>query len=224
MPKQPHRDMEQLSWRIFPYFPAHDLFKNAAMMNPQQPSFENGLGSLNLSVIAKTSSAHEIEKVRYLCAFNMVNNDGTLASSLTFMPACICSMATCGCFLAPRLPLFVRRTLHNYHPDVCIPYGMDQPKNNISRTGWRAACQIVHTPPHINVIRSPGSEAGWLERSGVSSALAQTSYDNSLHPLTVYMASSILGGRNHERCKHITRRPGLLVAPCQLGQVVVGLV
>jgi tyrosinase len=71
--------------------------------------------------------------------------------------------------------------LHNYHPDVCIPYwDWTKPEEQHFPDWLVGTLPTVRTPTRvINVIRSPGSES-WLAGtvSGVPSALGQPNYDN----------------------------------------------
>jgi tyrosinase len=76
--------------------------------------------------------------------------------------------------------------LHNYHPDVCIPYWDWTKPEQHTFPDWLAPIHpTVVTPTQtINVIRSPGSEAGLASIvSGVSTAMAKTSYGDFSSPI-----------------------------------------
>src|SRR6266436_5301011 len=129
----------------------------------------------------------ETERSRYICAFTMVNNDGTLGQLVEIHRGMY--MQHTDPYLLPWNRIFLmlfEEALHNYHPDVCIPYWDWTKPEEQHFPDWLAGIlPTVHTPTRIiNVVRSPGSES-WLAGtvSGASSAMAQTSYDNFSSPI-----------------------------------------
>jgi len=127
----------------------------------------------------------DVEKARYICAFNMANNDGTLGQLVDLHAGMY--MQHTNLRLLPWHRIFLmlfEEAMHNYHPDVCIPY-WDWTKEQ-SFPDWLAGIlPTVHTPTRtINVIRGPGA-ASWLASivSGVPSAISQTTYDTFSSPV-----------------------------------------
>jgi tyrosinase len=135
----------------------------------------------------------ENEKERYLCAFEMVNADGTLGQ-LVDIHAQMHMQHT-----SPRLLpwhrvflLLFEEALHNYHPDVCVPYWDWTRAEEQHFPSWlTGVTPTVHTPTRtINVIRSPGSDAGLAAiASGTSGAMAQTSYSGFTNPINAIHGS-----------------------------------
>jgi len=133
------------------------------------------------------ASLTDIEKSRYICAFYMVNNDGTLGQLVDLHAGMYMQHGNLRLLPWHRIFLLLfEEALHNYHPDVCIPYWDWTKPEEQHFPDWLAGIlPTVHTPTRtINVIRSPGSES-WLAGtvSGVSSALGQTSYDSFSSPI-----------------------------------------
>jgi len=127
----------------------------------------------------------DTEKARYICAFNMINADGTLGQLVDIHQDM--HMQHTNARLLPWHRVFLHlfeEALHNYHPDVCVPYW-----DWTTSTGfpdWLApVLPVVHTPTRtINVVRSPGSES-WLSSiaAGVPTAMAKTTYADFTAPI-----------------------------------------
>lgn len=129
----------------------------------------------------------ETEKSRYLCAFNMINNDGTLGKLVDLHAGAY--QQHFDLRLLPWHRIFLRlfeKALQTYHPDVCIPYwDWIKPQEQHFPDWLVGVLPTVHTPTRIiNVIRSPGMES-WLTGtvSGAASALTQTSYGSFSSPI-----------------------------------------
>lgn len=127
----------------------------------------------------------DVEKSRYICAFAMVNNDGTLGQLVDLHAGMYMQHSNLRLLPWHRIFLMLlEEALHNYHPDVCIPYWDWEKDQNFP--DWLAAVlPTVHTPTRtINVIRSPGATS-WLAGivSGVPSAMSQTTYDTFSSPI-----------------------------------------
>lgn len=135
----------------------------------------------------------DTERERYLCAFNMINSDGTLGQLVDLHAGMY--MQHDNLHLLPWHRIFLllfEESLHNYHPDVCIPYwDWTKPEEQHFPAWLAGVLPTVHTPTRvINVVRSPGADS-WLAgiASGVPSALTQTSYNSFSSPI-----NSIHGG------------------------------
>jgi tyrosinase len=132
-------------------------------------------------------SLTDTEKSRYLCAFNMINGDGTLGRLVDLHAGMY--MQHTNLLLLPWHRIFVmlfEEALHNYHPDVCVPYwDWTKPEEQHFPDWLAGVLPTVQTPTRtINVVRSPGAES-WLASiaSGVPSAMAQTTYDSFSSPI-----------------------------------------
>ncbi|MEZ5833179.1 MAG: tyrosinase family protein [Dongiaceae bacterium] len=129
----------------------------------------------------------ETEKSRYICAFNMINNDGTLGELVDIHAEM--HMQHTNARLLPWHRVFLHlfeEALHNYHPDVCVPYwDWTSPEEQAFPSWLAGVLPTVHTPTRtINVVRSPGS-GGTLASiaSGTPGAMAQTSYSQFSAPI-----------------------------------------
>lgn len=129
----------------------------------------------------------ETEKSRYICAFNMINNDGTLGELVDIHAEM--HMQHSNARLLPWHRVFLHlfeEALHNYHPDVCVPYwDWTCPEEQIFPSWLAGVLPTVHTPTRtINVVRSPGS-GGTLASiaAGTPGALAQTNYAQFSSPI-----------------------------------------
>jgi tyrosinase len=126
------------------------------------------------------ASMTETEKSRFICAFNMINNDGTLGQLCDIHHEM--HMQHSNARLLPWHRVFLHlfeEALHNYHPDVCVPYwDWTRPEEQHFPDWLVGVLPTVHTPTRtINVIRAPGSDGGLgAIVAGVSSAMTQTSY------------------------------------------------
>jgi tyrosinase len=129
----------------------------------------------------------ETEKTRFICAFNMVNNDGTLGQLVDIHHEM--HMQHTNARLLPWHRVYLHlfeEALHNYHPDVCVPYWDWTRAEEQHFPDWLVGVlPTVHTPTRtINVIRAPGSDGGLAAiTSGVPSAMAKTSYTTFTAPI-----------------------------------------
>ena len=129
----------------------------------------------------------ENEKSRYLCAFNMVNNDGTLGQLVDIHIQM--HMQHTNARLLPWHRVFLHlfeEALHNYHPDVCVPYwDWTRPEEQHFPDWLIGVLPTVHTPTQtINVIRAPGPDGGLAAiASGVPSAMTKTTYGDFTGPI-----------------------------------------
>jgi hypothetical protein len=127
------------------------------------------------------------KRERYLCAFQMINNDGTLGQLVDIHAQM--HMQHTNARLLPWHRVFVllfEEALHNYHPDVCVPYWDWTNAGEQHFPDWLAPVLPTAVTPTrtINVVRSPGSDAQLSSiASGVPSAMAQTSYDSFTAPI-----------------------------------------
>ena len=122
----------------------------------------------------------QIERQRYICAFNMINNDGTLGQLVDIHHEM--HMQHTNARLLPWHRVFLllfEEALHNYHPDVCVPYWDWTRAEEQNFPGWLVGfLPTVITPTRtINVTRGPG-DPGWLAStvSSTSTAMAKTDY------------------------------------------------
>ena len=127
------------------------------------------------------------ERERYICAFTMANNDGTLGQLVDLHAGNFQQHGNLRLLPWHRLFLHLfEEALHNYHPDVCIPYwDWTQPSEQGFPAWLAGVLPTVHTPTRtINVVRSPGA-VSWLQSivSGVPGAMAQTTYDTFSSPI-----------------------------------------
>jgi tyrosinase len=123
----------------------------------------------------------ESEKSRYLCAFQMINNDGTLGKFVDIHAEM--HMQHTNARLLPWHRVFLHlfeEALHNYHPDVCVPYWDWTKSAEQHFPDWlTGVLPTVHTPTRtITVIRSPGTNAQLASIvSGTGAAMTKKSYD-----------------------------------------------
>jgi len=129
----------------------------------------------------------ENEKSRYICAFDMINSDGTLGQLVDIHGQM--HMQHTNARLLPWHRVFLHlfeEALHNYHPDVCVPYWDWSRVEEQHFPDWLVpVLPTVHTPTRtINVIRAPGSDGGLAAiASGVPSAMAKTTYGDFTGPI-----------------------------------------
>jgi tyrosinase len=129
----------------------------------------------------------ENEKTRYICAFNMINADGTLGQLVDIHHEM--HMQHTNARLLPWHRVYLHlfeEALHNYHPDVCVPYWDWTRAEEQHFPDWLVGVlPTVHTPTRtINVIRAPASEGGLAAiASGASSAMAKTTYATFTAPI-----------------------------------------
>ncbi len=127
------------------------------------------------------------EKARYLCAFDLINRDGTLGKLVDIHHEM--HMQHTNARLLPwhrvMLHLF-EEALHNYHPDVCVPYWDWTKPTEQQFPSWLASTlPTVVTPTRtITVVRAPGPDSMLASIvSGTAGALAQTTYDAFSAPI-----------------------------------------
>lgn len=129
----------------------------------------------------------DTEKSRYLCAFNMINSDGTLGQFLDFHAEMHMQHTNARLLPWHRVFLYLfEEALHNYHPDVCVPYwDWTKPDGQHFPDWLTGVLPTVVTPTRtIHVTRGPGSE-GWLSSivAGTPTALAKTNYPDFSAPI-----------------------------------------
>jgi tyrosinase len=189
MSKQPQRDLEQLLMENLPMLSRSMTFSNMLQMDKSVASLISKWHWFFPPLCHRKDQASltDVEKSRYICAFNMVNNDGTLGQLVDLHAGMYMQHGNLRLLPWHRIFLLLfEEALHNYHPDVCIPYwNWTKPEEQHFPDWLAGTLPTVHTPTRtINVIRSPGPES-WLAAtvSGVSSALAQTNYDSFSSPI-----------------------------------------
>ena len=129
----------------------------------------------------------ECERQRYLCAFAMINSDGTLGQLVDIHAQMHMQHTNARLLPWHRVFLYLfEEALHNYHPDVCIPYWDWTRAEEQHFPDWLATVlPTVHTPTRtVNVVRAPGPE-GVLSSiaAGTPSAMAKTTYDTFSAPI-----------------------------------------
>jgi tyrosinase len=127
------------------------------------------------------------ERARYLCAFEMINNDGTLGQLVDIHSEM--HMQHTNARLLPWHRVFLllfEEALHNYHPDVCVPYWDWTRAEEQHFPDWLAGVlPTVITPTRtISVNRSPGSDANLASiAASAPGAMAQTNYNAFSAPI-----------------------------------------
>src|SRR5262245_11040003 len=99
----------------------------------------------------------DTERSRYLCAFSMINSDGTLGQLVDVHEGMHMQHTNARLLPWHRIFLYLfEEALHNYHPDVCVPYWDWTKSEEQQFPNWlTAVLPTVHTPTRtINVIRS----------------------------------------------------------------------
>ncbi len=120
----------------------------------------------------------ETERSRFLCAFHMINSDGTLGKLVDIHNEM--HMQHTNARLLPWHRNYVylfEEALHNYHPDVCVPYwDWTKPEEQHFPAWLLAELPTVITPTRtINVVRSPGTDSQLASiASSTPSALSKT--------------------------------------------------
>lgn len=129
----------------------------------------------------------ETERDRYVCAFNMLNADGTLGLLVDIHRDM--HMQHTNARLLPWHRVFLHlfeEALHHYHPDVCIPYWDWTRSEEQNFPSWlTGVLPTVTTPTRtISVVRSPGTSAQLASiASNIPSALGMTTYDTFAAPV-----------------------------------------
>lgn len=122
------------------------------------------------------------EQQRYICAFNMINTDGTLGQLVTLHQGMY--MQHGNLYLLPWHRIFLmlfEKALHRYHPDVCVPYWDWTDHDQQNFPSWlNGVLPTVNTAGgSITAIRSPGTSSDLASTvSQVPIALSQTNYTN----------------------------------------------
>jgi len=122
------------------------------------------------------------DRQRYICAFNMINADGTLGQLVTLHQGMY--MQHGNLYLLPWHRIFLllfEKALHRYHPDLCIPYWDWTDPDQQDFPNWLSTVlPTVNTlGGPITVMRGPGSPANLASIvSSVPSAMAQNNYTN----------------------------------------------
>jgi len=129
----------------------------------------------------------EVEKSRYLCAFNMINSDGTLGQLVDIHHEM--HMQHTNARLLPWHRVFLllfEEALHNYHPDVCVPYwDWTMPEGQHFPDWLAGVLPTVHTPTQtITVVRAPGPDGVLASiAAGTPAAMAKTTYTDFTSPI-----------------------------------------
>ncbi len=129
----------------------------------------------------------DTEKSRYICAYRMIMDDGTLGQLVDIHHEM--HMQHTNARLLPWHRVFLHlfeEALHNYHPDVCVPYWDWTKQSEHHVPDWLVGfTPTVQTPTRtISVVRSPGSEANLASIvSGTATAMTKTSYDQFSAPI-----------------------------------------
>jgi tyrosinase len=122
----------------------------------------------------------ETERSRYLCALTMINSDGTLGQLVDTHAGMHMQHTNARLLPWHRIFLYLfEEALHNYHPDVCVPYwDWTKPEEQHFPDWLVGVLPTVVTPTRtINVVRAPGSGGGLASiASQTPNAMAQTNY------------------------------------------------
>jgi tyrosinase len=123
----------------------------------------------------------ETERSRYICAFNMINIDGTLGQLVDTHAEMHMQHSNARLLPWHRIFLYLfEEALHNYHPDVCVPYwDWTKPEEQQFPNWLIGILPTVQTPTRtINVIRSPGTGGSLASIAGATpTAMSKTTYD-----------------------------------------------
>jgi tyrosinase len=182
MPKHSEAVKRELLERNLPVLARSMTFAKMVQANTKFSHIVKDLGWLFPPVCHRKDQAAltETEKSRYICAFNMINNDGTLGQLVDIHSEM--HMQHTNARLLPWHRVFVylfEEALHNYHPDVCVPYWDWTKSEEQHFPDWlTTVLPTVHTPTRtINVIRSPGSGGGLASiAASAPTAMGKTNY------------------------------------------------
>ena len=123
----------------------------------------------------------ETERSRYICAFNMINIDGTLGQLVDTHAEMHMQHSNARLLPWHRIFLYLfEEALHNYHPDVCVPYwDWTKPEEQQFPNWLIGILPTVQMPTRtINVIRSPGTGGSLASIAGATpTAMSKTTYD-----------------------------------------------
>jgi len=133
------------------------------------------------------ASLTDTERSRYLCAFELINNDGTLGQLVDIHSEMHMQHTNARLLPWHRVFLYLfEEALHNYHPDVCVPYWDWTRSGEQHFPDWLAGVlPTVHTPTRtISVIRSPGPDGVLASiAAGVPGALSKNNYTDFSSPI-----------------------------------------
>jgi len=133
------------------------------------------------------STLCDTDKARYICAFEMINNDGTLGKLVDIHNEM--HMQHTNARLLPWHRVFLHlfeEALHAYHPDVCVPYWNWTQQAEQHFPDWLVGVlPTVKTPTRtITVTRAPGSSQQLASIvAGTNAAMAKTTYDTFAAPI-----------------------------------------
>ncbi|MEO8961801.1 MAG: tyrosinase family protein [Ginsengibacter sp.] len=129
------------------------------------------------------ASLTEVEQERFICAYNVLINNGTIGK--------LADIHADGSHLMHGNPRFfpwhrvflkqLEEALHTVHPDVCIPYWDWTKKAGQNFPSWLAGFTPVVTTPTrtITILRSPGTVADMgTIASGVAGVMAFNTYND----------------------------------------------
>jgi tyrosinase len=123
-----------------------------------------------------------VERQRFLCAFNMINANGTLGN-LVKIHSEPHNMHHTQRFLPwHRVYLLaIEEALHNIHPDVCLPYWDWTQASGQNFPAWLSPVlpTVVTPTTTVHVVRAPQSSANLASiAANTPTALAQTTFNN----------------------------------------------
>ncbi len=183
------RELEELLMTNLPILRNTMTFAKMLRMDKSNASMISKLPWLFPPICTRKCQAAltDTEKQRYICAFNMVNNDGTLGQMVETHNIVFGQHGST--LLLPWHRIFLllfEEAMHNYHPDVCIPYwDWTNPGEQHFPDWLEGFLPTVHTPSRtINVFRGPHDASNLPSIvSGTASALAETTYDTFTPPI-----------------------------------------
>ena len=177
-----HGDHEALLQRNLPLFARSMTFSRMVKENSKFLNAIKDLRWLFPPVCQRKDQAvlTETERSRYICAFNMINSDGTLGQLVDVHSEMHMQHTNARLLPWHRVFLYLfEEALHNYHPDVCVPYwDWTRPEEQHFPDWLAGVLPTVHTPTRtINVFRAPGSGGGLASiASGTPTAMSKTNY------------------------------------------------
>lgn len=164
-------------------------FADMLRASPDFATLEKSLPWLFPKVCKRKDQAclSETERARFLCAFHMINVDGTLGQLVETHRGMY--MQHGNDRLLPWHRVFLHlfeEALHQYHPDVCVPYWDWTKEEEQEFPDWlEGVLPTVQTPSGpITVVRSPGSGAQLNSIASMTpAAMAKTSYNAFTQPI-----------------------------------------
>ena len=150
------------------------------------PNLKDSAGCFPRSAIGRIRrTLTDCERSRYLCAFQMIEMDGTLGQLVDIHAEM--HMQHTNARLLPWHRVFLllfEEALHNYHPDVCVPdWDWTRPEEQHFPDWLASVLPTVHTPTRtIVVTRSPWTgQHARVDRRGRADGAGQ----DELHGLLV---------------------------------------